>query len=219
MKQRKLYKLNDDWLTVYEIANRVSISRHTLYKRLSRGMSLDEAIAKPMTPPHLRNPKGSAPKLHEFRGQMLSVKEIAAILGMSRYAVQSRRLGNRILDGAELEADRQMYREPHGNSHPITFDGETRSISEWARIIGCDRTTLSRRLRDGWPQTLAFAAPSQRAMADTITYQNRTMTISAWAREIGIKRRTLHQRLQYGWTVERALTTPVTRRQSAEAVQ
>ncbi len=214
MRKRKLYKLNGDWLTVYEIAKRVGISRHTLHKRLTRGMSLADAISKPITAPRLRNPKGSTPKLHEFRGQMLSVKEIAAILGMSRFAVQCRCLGNRILDGDELASDRRRYREPHDHERLITFAGETKNVSDWARTIGCNRTTLSRRLSSGWPKALAFAAPSRRTLADTITFQGRTMPVAAWAKEIGIRRTTLVQRLNYGWSVERALTEPLNKNKS-----
>ena len=110
---------------------------------------------------------------------------------------------------APKAANRAPRSKPNANARLITVRGETKSMSEWSRLTGIDRRTLDRRLSAGRPLPLAFAAPSQRAMADTITYQNRTMTISAWAKEIGIKHRTLRQRLLYGWTVERALTEPL----------
>ena len=34
---------------------------------------------------------------------------------------------------------------------PITFNGETLSIAEWTRKLGLAKTTISWRLKQGWP--------------------------------------------------------------------
>jgi len=37
------------------------------------------------------------------------------------------------------------------NNHFITFNGQTRNITEWSRIIGISQAGLSRRIRAKWP--------------------------------------------------------------------
>ena len=37
------------------------------------------------------------------------------------------------------------------SNHNITYNGQTHCVSEWARILGISRVTLSSRLRRGWP--------------------------------------------------------------------
>lgn len=46
------------------------------------------------------------------------------------------------------------------SSSLVSFDGETRSISEWARAVGINRQTLKSRLAHGWPIDKALYIPS-----------------------------------------------------------
>ena len=34
--------------------------------------------------------------------------------------------------------------------HPVTFEGATKTISEWAEEYGIGKSTLSQRIRNGW---------------------------------------------------------------------
>lgn len=43
----------------------------------------------------------------------------------------------------------------------LTFDGQTRSISEWARVIGIQDGTIRYRLKKGWSIEQALTAPLQ----------------------------------------------------------
>lgn len=36
------------------------------------------------------------------------------------------------------------------NNRSLTFNGETRTLSEWSRITGIDKNTLRWRLENGW---------------------------------------------------------------------
>jgi hypothetical protein len=45
------------------------------------------------------------------------------------------------------------------NSHFLTFDGVTKTLSEWATVLGINRTTLSYRLKMGWSLEQAFTQP------------------------------------------------------------
>ena len=42
------------------------------------------------------------------------------------------------------------------SNHNITYQGETRSVSAWARTLGLNQKTLSERLRRGWSVERAF---------------------------------------------------------------
>jgi hypothetical protein len=46
----------------------------------------------------------------------------------------------------------------------ITFKGKTRCISEWARVVGLNQVTLSRRLRHGWSIKRALTTPSRQVV-------------------------------------------------------
>ena len=37
------------------------------------------------------------------------------------------------------------------SNHYITFNGKTQTLSDWSRELGIKRTTLTSRLRKGWP--------------------------------------------------------------------
>lgn len=51
-------------------------------------------------------------------------------------------------------ATRQMQSENRRNVHKLTVDGETLTISEWARRTGIDRHTIKKRIEDGCPVEL-----------------------------------------------------------------
>jgi hypothetical protein len=42
-------------------------------------------------------------------------------------------------------------REHNGRRAGLTVDGVTRSVREWAAVVGITRQTLNWRLRAGWP--------------------------------------------------------------------
>jgi hypothetical protein len=46
---------------------------------------------------------------------------------------------------------------------PISFNGETKTIHQWAKDIGIHGNTLTHRLRSGWPIEKALTTPSLRA--------------------------------------------------------
>lgn len=47
------------------------------------------------------------------------------------------------------------------SNKPLTFNGQTKLLSEWARDLGLQRTAVSRRLRCGWPIERALTQPKQ----------------------------------------------------------
>ena len=45
------------------------------------------------------------------------------------------------------------------NSRLITFDGQIKTLSEWAEIIGISRTTISARIKRGWSIERSIKTP------------------------------------------------------------
>jgi hypothetical protein len=42
--------------------------------------------------------------------------------------------------------------------HPLTFNGQTKSVTEWANELGISQTALSNRLSRGWPLERALSS-------------------------------------------------------------
>lgn len=99
-------------------------------------------------------------------------------------------------------------------NRPITFNGETLVLGDWAKRIGIDPKTLSLRLAKGWPIEKALTTPPDpeavaRAKSDgLLTFNGETLPIRDWAKRIGISPDAIRYRLRAGWSIERAITTP-----------
>jgi hypothetical protein len=63
---------------------------------------------------------------------------------------------------------KEQRRNTRANSL-LTFRGETRCVTEWAEIFGLNVTTLSCRLRLGWPTEKAFVAPVKKSGGRVMT--------------------------------------------------
>ena len=45
------------------------------------------------------------------------------------------------------------------NNHRLTWNGETKTVTEWAEIVGIKKTTIKERLNAGWPVGKALTEP------------------------------------------------------------
>jgi len=103
----------------------------------------------------------------------------------------------------------------HSRTHLITYNGETHSMSEWARILGVDRSVLSTRInREKWSIERAFTQPFGQSHNEILlTHNSETHTLADWARIIGIRRDTLWKRIYQGnWSIHDALTKSIRKR-------
>lgn len=52
------------------------------------------------------------------------------------------------------------------NTVYLEFDGECHTVSEWANILGINRSTLNNRVHRGWPVEKALGRGNYRVSAD-----------------------------------------------------
>ena len=209
----KHFLFKGQWLNLNQVSGMTGIAAGTLHYRLGKGMSLDAAISKPTRPYRRGRIEGSPRKLYEFRGERLTVQEVAKRIGKSVYTVYRRRCGDRILDGDELRDPNPSYQDFPSRSHAVTYRGITDTINGWSKRTGIHPETIRHRLLRGWPVKQALTIPPHVGGFDTITFEDRTMTIAEWAKEVGLSHYTLRARLdKYGWDVRRALFEPSNRK-------
>jgi len=101
------------------------------------------------------------------------------------------------------------------NNRMITYQGETRTLSEWAEDERCQVTyrILWERLQDGVSFENALLTPQRRKNGyRLITAWGEEKSLTEWAKDprcSGVSRTTLWKRINDGWVPERAITTPV----------
>lgn len=102
------------------------------------------------------------------------------------------------------------------NCRPVTIEGVTKNLSEWAEEFGVSRRTLTNRLDRGCTshddlarrvQRKTPRAPSRSKSGRVIEINGVSRNITQWAQACGVSRTTIAQRIKYGWTIERAVST------------
>lgn len=104
----------------------------------------------------------------------------------------------------------------HANAKPVTFNGETHTLGEWARRLGVKTTTLTRRIaKMGVDRALSEPIEPYRPApgfemihhkgAKPIELNGETHTVSGWAAKLGVPYPRLKWRIKT-WGVERALS-------------
>lgn len=97
----------------------------------------------------------------------------------------------------------------------FTYNGETKTMKQWAKSTGIGYYTLRGRLDRGWSiaDALEKAISPMETKSESdrlIEYGGETKLLSQWSRELGIGFSTLRSRLERSkWSVEKAFTTPV----------
>lgn len=76
----------------------------------------------------------------------------------------------------------------------ITFEGKTRTITQWAEVLDIPRETLRRRLQNGWSVERALTSSVHRW--SSYEYKGETRTLLGWAVVLGVKRDFLRSKLK-----------------------
>lgn len=92
----------------------------------------------------------------------------------------------------------------------LTYNGETKILSDWARTIGIDPKALQVRIVGRhWSIKRALTEPL-RKLDGKVTYHGRTQSVTDWARELSLPVNALWLRIfQYKWHIEKAFNTPL----------
>jgi hypothetical protein len=91
----------------------------------------------------------------------------------------------------------------------VEFNGERRTLAEWARWAGLTWYTLRNRLDNlDWSFEKAMTTPTETAAI--YEFQDKRLTLRQWAKEAEMDYETLSSRVRkLGWPIERALTEPI----------
>lgn len=86
------------------------------------------------------------------------------------------------------------------SNHNLTYKGETKCLSEWAREIGINAVTLLNRLQRGMSVEEAIETSPKR----TITYEvdGDKYSCKEWAKIIGVCEDTIRKRLKNGYSMK-----------------
>lgn len=152
MSKARLYYFRGKHMTRADVALLTGLSPSAITLRINGDVIED----RPFVPRQHRR-DGTA-KRYEFRGEMMTVKEIAAVTGLALPTVYGRMCGDTFL---EHDDARPLY-DLATNSVPVFHRGETMSISAWARKLGIPVATLQWRLTYGWPVKRALTEPVMR---------------------------------------------------------
>lgn len=102
----------------------------------------------------------------------------------------------------------------------LEYNGETKTMAEWAEIAGIPYEVFSKRIsRYKWTMEKAMTIPLLNkgsikgkwvTSKDSrlLTYNGETKPVTEWARILGIHHSSLLSRLERGWSMEKVMTTP-----------
>lgn len=173
------------------------ISRSTFYGRLRAGMSEQDALTRRPSakrPPVPLSNIGVAVTTYYDRLKRGWTPEEAATTPARRSPL---RLDTKTGEPATLS--------PVSRARMVTYQGETLSVTEWARRVGLHPATLIARLNVGTPIEIAMTA------VPCYGHRIGRPSVMGRLREAGIKPGTYYARLKLGLTVEQALSIPVDR--------
>lgn len=101
-----------------------------------------------------------------------------------------------------------------GIATSITFDGETHTVTEWAKITGIGRESLYRRLNNlGWDIEKALTTPckkSKRGKKIFLDYRGKKISLLELASALGTSKASVYLRYRMGWSAEEIANEPKT---------
>ncbi len=116
------------------------------------------------------------------------------------YAPNNCRWATRIEQGANMRTN-----------HLITHNGQTLTLTEWARKTRVPLNRLRTRLERGVPfadaisKTYRYRPRRISDRSNIVEFQGVSLTLTDWAKRLGLHRNTLDNRIKRGWMLERAL--------------
>ena len=160
-RHNRLITFNGETKTLVEWAEITGIDHHAIGYRLRAGWSVENALT--VSPNSGQNqPKRLPDSLHETiiaqYDQGESLASIGRSLGYNPEAIRNALVysGHKLRNHAEQQELDRVKR------YGITFQGQTKTLSQWAEVLGIEHHTLSQRLRRGWPIEKVLATPTRK---------------------------------------------------------
>lgn len=178
--------------TMMEWSELLGINYGTLKGRIKRGWTVEEAFETPINPTYERYD----PIVMDDK--VFSVSELAKTTGISRAGIRGR-----IRSGMSPD---QLLATCNLQHHPITWNNQTRNISDWARSVGMSPDNLMRRLDLGWDFERAITTPIKTPQFADVLDNKPLQHVAA---DVGINPNTLTNRLKAGMDLDTAIATPV----------
>lgn len=125
--------------------------------------------------------------------------------------------GNYELNNCEW-ATNDVQANNRSTSRYLIANGEKRSVSQWARLIGVPPQTITFRIQHGWSDVDAATKPPRKRIWKSkektgkpliITFRGESLPLKIWSERTGICYHTLRTRLGKGWSIEKSILTPL----------
>ena len=177
-------------LSVRAWAHKYNIGQSVLWKRLKRGMTLQEALFMKTDPRE---------KLVETDIGPLTAKQLARVAKVTVDCIHAR-----------LRRNCHNLAAPNMKRKKIEAFGKIQTIPQWSKETGLSKRVIWRRVEAGWAAEQALSTPllsmGSKRNAVTVTAFGKTKTLCQWAKETGIHPATLRHRVRIGMPAEMALT-------------
>ena len=151
-------------------------------------------------------------KRYKCNGKVMSIRKASDVFGISYNVLQHR---VKIYGSLQAAVDhipasvdeirQKAYESSRANATRVECNGEFKSIPEWAKFFGVNRTVLYKKVHKG--MTVEQAIASFKAPL-TITLDGVTKAVTEWAAETGLTMNTIKGRLKRGWSARDTLTIP-----------
>ncbi|MDX0833995.1 hypothetical protein GOD82_29710 [Sinorhizobium medicae] len=155
----------------------------------------------------------------EFEAECRAIRERALSYANAKRQVE-RALFEAWLGREPAQPPKRHGLKPGFKSRTLTFNGVTKTVSEWSSETGISINTINGRLRAGLPIEEVLK-PGKITTADRATrhaINGESRTLQEWADHIGIAYGTLIARMHKGRTLVEALAMPDGRRRAPGVV-
>lgn len=100
---------------------------------------------------------------------------------------------------------------PKSNSRLVYYNGLKYTVSDFARMIDMNKSTVLNRLNNDWSMDdIINKSPDDNKKIRYETYDRITSSVANWGKAIGVGANILYKRLSAGWDFETAITTKPT---------
>lgn len=144
---------NGETLVLKDWADRIGIASPNLAMRLDKGWPLELALTAPARTKYTSNRKAQEPRATKLTldGVTRTVPEWSEFLKVSPTTIKTRlKQGLPLHEVLSSDSRRKIGYKKRKNTRLITSNEQTKSLSEWARLLEMTTSSLAYKLRKGW---------------------------------------------------------------------